>query len=179
MEIRDLGCQTPIVALTANALPGERERCLAAGMSGYLSKPFKAHELFAVVEGWDTPEPTPAVPASGAGAPVDLDSFNAMLSDAGIESAGDQMLQVFVDYSAERIVLLRAAVERGNYSEVERLAHALKSGAGTIMAATLADLFRRVESAAQAADAGSVRELGAAIDAEHARVVAFLKERPR
>src|SRR5439155_626091 len=41
----------PIVALTAHALSGERENCLARGMTGYLAKPFKAHELFAVLEG--------------------------------------------------------------------------------------------------------------------------------
>src|SRR5207247_3070655 len=45
------GRTLPIIALTAHALSGERERCLERGMSGYLAKPFKAHDLFAVVEG--------------------------------------------------------------------------------------------------------------------------------
>ncbi|HEX7939818.1 MAG TPA: response regulator, partial [Gemmatimonadaceae bacterium] len=176
-EIRKLGSQTPIVALTANALPGERERCLAAGMNGYLSKPFKAHELFAVVEDWETPAlSAPATPGEG-GPPVDLASFNAMLVDAGIESAGLQMLQVFIDYSSERAPLLRQAAARPDNTEVERIAHSIKSSAGTIMAGALARLLSELEASAQAGDAAKVQSLATEVDAEHAKVVAYLKEK--
>ncbi|HEY6137762.1 MAG TPA: response regulator, partial [Thermoanaerobaculia bacterium] len=66
--IRAAGTQegVPIVALTAHALAGERERCLAKGMDGYLAKPFKAHELFATVEGWRTAPPAAAPAAAPA-----------------------------------------------------------------------------------------------------------------
>ena len=54
----DKGKDLPIIGLTAHALSGERERCLARGMSEYLAKPFKAHELFALVEASAPPPPT-------------------------------------------------------------------------------------------------------------------------
>src|SRR2546430_16685839 len=65
------GRTIPIIALTAHALSGERERCLERGMTGYLAKPFKAHDLFAVVEGRGTQTadttaaPSPAVDQIG------------------------------------------------------------------------------------------------------------------
>ena len=61
--------ELPIIALTAHALGEERERCLAGGMSAFLSKPFKAHELFAAVEGWHDRASAEA-PASASYAPV-------------------------------------------------------------------------------------------------------------
>jgi two-component system sensor histidine kinase/response regulator len=172
-EIRASGNITPIVALTANVLPSERERCFEAGMNGYLSKPFKAHELFGAIEGWTTPDP--ALPSENASPdPVNLTTFREMLRDADIESTGDQMLRVFLEYSGERVGLIDEAVKRNDAGEIERVAHMLKSGSGTIHAHGLAELFRRAESAAQSGDMETLKTLAADISIEYARVVAFL-----
>src|SRR2546425_4850636 len=74
------GRTLPIIALTAHALSGERERCLERGMSGYLAKPFKAHDLFAVVEGRGTqPADSTAAPSPA----IDLAAFRRSMEEAG------------------------------------------------------------------------------------------------
>jgi PAS domain S-box-containing protein len=173
-EIRATGNTTPVVALTANVLPAERERCVEAGMNGYLSKPFKAHELFAAVEGWTTDAATSDGAATAD--PVNLATFRAMLADAGIESTADQMLRVFLEYSGERVGLIDNAVKKKDAAEVERVAHLLKSGSGTIHANRLAEIFKQTESAAQSGDMESLEKLASEIRAEYARVVAFLNK---
>ena len=142
-------------------------------MSGYLSKPFKAHELFAVVEGWAAPEANPALTPAPRD-PVDLKAFRGILSEAGMETAADQMLRVFLEYSGERIAPLADAARRGDLDEVARVAHMLKSGAGTIHANRLSDLFRQAETAALAVDSATVSTLADDIRHEYLRVVDFL-----
>src|SRR5207244_1667506 len=83
------GRTIPIIALTAHALSGERERCLERGMTGYLAKPFKAHDLFAVIEG-RTAATTDTVTTPPP--PVDLAAFRSTMREAGAEEAVGGML---------------------------------------------------------------------------------------
>ncbi|MGH7567695.1 MAG: response regulator [Gemmatimonadales bacterium] len=158
------GSALPIVACTAHALSGERERCLAEGMSGYLSKPFKAHDLFAAVEGWDASPASPSPPARdppapAAAPPVDLDGFRRDMRDAGAEAAVDSILDTFLSGAADRLAAVTGAIDAGDGTAIERQAHAYKSAAATIGAKELAAVLQQLEAAGKARDVPQARGL--------------------
>ncbi len=177
----EYGRTLPIIALTAHALSGERERCLAQGMSGYLTKPFKAHELFAAVEGWAaamaTPiEATPAVAAASPPVPVDLDAFRHEMRAAGAESAVDPVLDTYLQSAPERVAAITTALAAGAGLEIERAAHAFKSASATIGAKGLAALLQQMETAGNAGDLSGARRVGDGFVRESEAVIAYLRQ---
>jgi CheY-like chemotaxis protein len=151
------GQDLPIVACTAHAMAEERERCLAAGMTACLTKPFKPYDLFAAVEGWGAEKP--AVSEVPVAVPLDLEEFRRTMRDAGVEDAVDGMLQVFAADAPGRLEALTQAVQAGGAKPIERAAHAFKSAAATITARPLAEALKAVELAAKAGDVDRARSL--------------------
>src|SRR5256886_2707165 len=151
------GRTLPIIALTAHALSGERERCLERGMSGYLAKPFKAHDLFAAVEGRGPQATDSGVAPSPA---VDLAAFRRTMEEAGAAEAVDGILDPFVATMPQRLDALAAAARGAEAEALQRAAHAFKSAAGTIGAGRLAALLEDMERAARDGDvAGACDQL--------------------
>ena len=174
-QIRSSGNKLPIIAMTAHAMSGDRERCLEAGMTGYIAKPFKPHELFAEVEGWSL---TAGSRAPGQieddGAPVDLQGFRDTMREAGVEDAVESMLEAFLQDAPRRIDQVEQAVSAKDVERIYQSAHAFKSAAGTINARRLADLLGEVEAAGRAGDDGKAAGLLGLVLHEYQAVMDYL-----
>jgi CheY-like chemotaxis protein len=171
----ETGRTLPIVACTAHALSGERERCLAAGMSGYLPKPFKGHDLFAAVEGWSMAPPEPA--AAPAATPptataIDLDAFRRSMREAGAEDAVEAILATFVNTAPGRLSDLERAIGAADANGIRHAAHAYKSAAATLGAGELARRLGDLEASARQGEVGNAVVAFAEIRIAHQAVLA-------
>ncbi|NNN04918.1 MAG: response regulator [Elusimicrobia bacterium] len=156
------GPRTPIVAMTANALDGDREKCLASGMDDYVPKPVKTEDLARALAAWTSPLDAAA-----------LEQVRELTSGAGPDAFAD-LIKTFVRDSECRIADLRAAFQAGDAAGALHAAHALKGAAGSLGARRLAQLCVRLEAAAGSGRTAGLGTLIAAVEAEFTRVCAAL-----
>jgi signal transduction histidine kinase/DNA-binding response OmpR family regulator/HPt (histidine-containing phosphotransfer) domain-containing protein len=150
----------PIIAITANALQGDREACLAAGMDDYLSKPFTQAELAGVIGRWiglplaasvHHDELPPTLPAEAVEV-IQRDVINARaleniraLSQQGGDALVQKVIRAYVGDAPQHLRTLRRAVGGQDADTVRRVAHSLKSASANVGAETLARLCKDLE----------------------------------
>ena len=136
-----------IVAMTANALPEDREACFAAGMNDYVAKPIRAEELVGALKragALRNPDP-----GSGA-SEISLDAAALQnLRDLGGVEFLAEVVDVFLADAPALITSLRGSLEERDNDELRRAAHTLKSNGSTLGAAAFAELCRTVEQRAK------------------------------
>jgi CheY-like chemotaxis protein len=154
-----------IVAVTANAMQGERELCIQAGMDDYIAKPIRLEELSGALSRVERRSDTASSDAS-----VDADVVRKLAASLGPlgGSSVDGLIGTFLGHVPGQVEALRSALQRKEFEDVRREAHAMKSNASTFGAVRLADLSRELEAEAKAGSADG--DLVDRLEAELGRV---------
>ncbi|MEO5350807.1 MAG: response regulator [Magnetococcus sp. YQC-3] len=162
--------ELPIIAMTANAMKGDKETCLAAGMSDYVAKPIDPHNLYVVLGQWLPSATIAAEPPEPAGSPSPVTERFPLLpginTQTGLRNMGGNtalywdILAKFTLNQHDACRIMTDLLAAGEWSTLERTAHTLKGVAATIGAIDLRDAAQKIE---QGAGSGMGRERLAAL----------------
>jgi signal transduction histidine kinase/DNA-binding response OmpR family regulator len=178
------GRRLPIVALTANAIKGDRERCLAAGMDGYVSKPIEPRELLKVIASRLRPggAGAPAPPPGGAAAfaepasPFEVESLRRRC--LGNLDLVQRMIDKFKSRAAEDLERLRDELKAANAEGTCRVAHALKGSAANLSAIAIQGLAAEIERLGREGELAAAGELLDRLGDEINRCIAYTATAP-
>ena len=135
------GQHVPIIAMTANAMEGDRERCLAAGMDDYLTKPLRQEDLDTLLRRWVTPM---RVGVGEFGDLVDRDRLRDLGAQYG--DLMSELIEIFAATTPEVLGALQEAHAGGDPVAVRRAAHNLKGACQNVGATFMAGVSRAVEN---------------------------------
>jgi PAS domain S-box-containing protein len=153
-----------IIAMTANALPEDREACFAAGMNDYVAKPIRAEELVAALK---RVKPLSTDDGREDGDVKLDDSALRNLRDLGGDDFLGEVIDAFLTEAPELLATLGRALEDGSKEELRRAAHTLKSNGATLGAVEFSELCRTLEQRAKAGELDRASELVERIEQEY------------
>jgi signal transduction histidine kinase/DNA-binding response OmpR family regulator len=144
----------PIIGLTAHAMAEARDKAMAVGMNGFVTKPFKTADLETALQGIGTPavrdaatkQPGPVVESHLPS--VDMDGLRQEWRAAGIIAKMDDIVETFLEETAQEFSLLEIALEKKDLRSVASIAHKMKSGVAALHVHRLAKILQTIEAIA-------------------------------
>ncbi|HXG12803.1 MAG TPA: PAS domain S-box protein [Gemmataceae bacterium] len=177
---KQTGGHVPIVAMTAYAMKGDRERCLEAGMDAYLAKPIRASELYQVIEELVQPAAGPSnVQTNGLASETALDWESALEYVGGDHKLLGDLVRLFLAECPRWLAELKRAVAAGDTAEVQRRAHSLKGALSHFGAQAAAQTAARLEEMGRSGDLVGADDAWAALEREVRRVEPALAAFPK
>jgi len=178
--------ELPVIAMTANAMVGDRDKALAAGMNDHIAKPIKIEEVFATLARWVCPASSAAADSSGgagdarpAAGLVDLPGIDIRAGLAGMmgdEALYRRLLRMFRDREANFLARFQAVRAAGDAGAALRFAHDLKSAAGTLGIPAVQQAAQALEHAcASGAEDAQIDTLARRVASELEPVIAGLQ----
>jgi len=161
------GTHTPIIAMTAHAMKGDRERCLAAGMDGYTSKPIRIGELEHAIAQLISPPNSAKVPVSEADQADGAIDHTALLAGVdGNRRVLRELVRLFLADCPRRLAEIKEAIRRGDAGALGRAAHALKGSVGNFAAKSAFAAAQRLEIMSRDIDLDNVGKACVTLESE-------------
>jgi CheY-like chemotaxis protein len=153
------GKHVPILAMTAHAMRGDRERCLASGMDGYISKPIHPVDLFAEIERCvGSQKGTSVMTEKAAGTSELIDRASLLERVEGDQELLTEMIQIFKEEAPALIMAMHNSLESGDWVVLERSAHSLKGAVSNLSSKTVANAALQLEQNAKNHDVESAEK---------------------
>jgi CheY-like chemotaxis protein/HPt (histidine-containing phosphotransfer) domain-containing protein len=165
IRAQEADVHTPIIALTAFTMQGERDQCVAAGMDDFLAKPIRLGTMREALSRWLHPSTT--------GRPEERDEFTSMQKMFGADFV--ELTALYLADSPKRLNSLTEAVAEKNAARIAKVAHSLSGSCASIGAVGLAAICKELELQSKAERLDNVEEMLAEIGTEYARVDSKLK----